>query len=353
MDSTFSVGELKFYLKALNKIHDLKIINTTASMFARINASRLDAITTIARVLTHAAAVGGNFNGIAVNTIPRETNFATTFAANRNDNFTGMVTDATAANIAGDSKAQVKTSLDAVNAILTATATVDPNASKIKTYISSILPQHNDTLHNANTDTTINQCYAQLRAILNMYDIFYKNFDNWVNAAYQAKLTKLLKNYISVGINLLHAVNGLDNTILMNDVVSNLKSTAYITTRDLANTVGSLSYVNKTGELKYLSFPAATMKLFDKNYEYRFNTTVVRNLFFITNLNRVLRLLFEKTLTYSRNVIKHGLEFTNPSLTEYGQFPMLPNETYGSKQNNSLDRYARGDKPTDFHDSSI
>ena len=129
------------------------------------------------------------------------------------------------------------------------------------------------------------------------------------------------------------------------------KSARYLT--DRAANGGSLSYVGKDGQVHHIGFPAATMVLFDKNYEYRFNTTVVRNLFFITNLNRVLRLLFEKTLTYSRNVIKHGLEFTNPSLTEYGQFPMLPNETYGSKQNNKLDRYARGDKPTDFHDSSI
>lgn len=115
---------------------------------------------------------------------------------------------------------------------------------------------------------------------------------------------------------------------------------------------GQLSYV-KNDKIHYLSFPNNIMKLFDKNYEYRFNTTVIRNLFFITNLNRVLRLLFEKTLTHSRNVIKHGLEFTNPSLTEYGQFPMFPNETFDSKQNNNLSRYSRGDKPQDFHDSAI
>ena len=115
---------------------------------------------------------------------------------------------------------------------------------------------------------------------------------------------------------------------------------------------GQLSYV-KNNEIHYLSFPNNIMKLFDKNYEYRFNTTVIRNLFFITNLNRVLRLLFEKTLTHSRNVIKHGLEFTNPSLTEYGQFPMFPNETFDSKQNNNLSRYSRGDKPQDFHNAAI
>ena len=115
---------------------------------------------------------------------------------------------------------------------------------------------------------------------------------------------------------------------------------------------GQLSYV-KDDKIHYLSFPSKTMALFDKNYEYRFNTTVIRNLFFITNLNRVLRLLFEKTLTHSRNVIKHGLEFTNPSLTEYGQFPMFPNETFDSKQNNNLSRYSRGDKPQDFHDATM
>lgn len=134
------------------------------------------------------------------------------------------------------------------------------------------------------------------------------------------------------------------------ELMSTAKSSRYT---QIMNVAGgkSLSYVDKDGQLQFLTFPQATMALFDKNYEYRFNTTVVRNLFFITNLNRVLRLLFEKTLTHSRDVIKHGFEFTNPSLTEYGQFPMFPNETLGSKQNNGFARYSRQDDSKDFYNT--
>jgi hypothetical protein len=129
------------------------------------------------------------------------------------------------------------------------------------------------------------------------------------------------------------------------------KSQTYTRRTADANFNHVLSYVDKSEELKYLEFSNDNMQAFDRAYAYRFNSYIVRNLFFITNINRVLRQVFEKELTGSREVIKHGYELANAGLTEYGNYPMKPNETYPSKQGNGLSRLANSDNYNSFYSS--
>ena len=83
-------------------------------------------------------------------------------------------------------------------------------------------------------------------------------------------------------------------------------------------------------------------------FKYRFNTILIRNMIFITNCNRVLRQVFDKELTYSRDVIKHGDGLASASMTEFGSYPMLPNETYGSRRPDGLAAFSSNDKPLAF-----
>ena len=60
---------------------------------------------------------------------------------------------------------------------------------------------------------------------------------------------------------------------------------------------------------------------------YRWNTRVVRNLFFITNLVRLIRLKLNRELTQSRHVIVSSHDAVSANLMEYGTGAFGPNET--------------------------
>ena len=73
-----------------------------------------------------------------------------------------------------------------------------------------------------------------------------------------------------------------------------------------------------------------------RNYEiaglYRWNTRIVRNLFFITNLVRLIRLKLGRELTQNRHVIARSHEAIATDLTEYGLGADGPNETIHARQ---------------------
>ena len=71
----------------------------------------------------------------------------------------------------------------------------------------------------------------------------------------------------------------------------------------------------------------------------RFDTRLVRNLFFITNVLRLVRLKLNRELTQSRSVLTSAHTAVAPGLTEYGTDPFGPNEVYGSTLPNGYDRY--------------
>ena len=62
----------------------------------------------------------------------------------------------------------------------------------------------------------------------------------------------------------------------------------------------------------------------------RFNTRLTRNLFFITNVLRLVRQQLSRELSMSRSVIAKSHDAINPSIMEYGSDPFGPHETYGS-----------------------
>ncbi len=63
----------------------------------------------------------------------------------------------------------------------------------------------------------------------------------------------------------------------------------------------------------------------------RFDTRFIRNMFFITNIVRVLRLKLSRELTQSRNVIVTSHMAVAQGVTEYGADPFTPNEAYDSR----------------------
>jgi hypothetical protein len=71
----------------------------------------------------------------------------------------------------------------------------------------------------------------------------------------------------------------------------------------------------------------------------RFNTTFIRNLFFITNITRIVRLKLNRELSQSRNVIVSSHSAVATSVTEYGTDPFGTDETYDSTRLNGQTRY--------------
>jgi hypothetical protein len=89
----------------------------------------------------------------------------------------------------------------------------------------------------------------------------------------------------------------------------------------------NIAYSNTSGEQK---IKANKLKQIIHNVGYtRFNTNIVRNLFFISNILRIVRLQINREFTQNRNILKSSHFAISPSITEYGI--MNPNEAYSSK----------------------
>jgi len=71
----------------------------------------------------------------------------------------------------------------------------------------------------------------------------------------------------------------------------------------------------------------------------RFNTRFVRNIFFITNVVRVLRLKLNRELTQSRNVLVSSHMSVAAGVTEYGSDPFGPNEVNASNMVTGTSRF--------------
>ncbi len=79
---------------------------------------------------------------------------------------------------------------------------------------------------------------------------------------------------------------------------------------------GALAYVDPGGP----DAPGRISKL-EAVGKARFDTRLVRNLFFITNVQRVLRLRLSQELTEYRNVLVKSHNAVNAGITEYGTIP--------------------------------
>ena len=74
----------------------------------------------------------------------------------------------------------------------------------------------------------------------------------------------------------------------------------------------------------------------------RFDTRFIRNIFFITNVVRILRLKLNRELSQSRNVLVSSHMSVAAGITEYGSDPFGPNEVYNSNMLNGESRYNDG-----------
>ena len=76
----------------------------------------------------------------------------------------------------------------------------------------------------------------------------------------------------------------------------------------------------------------------------RFDTKFVRNIFFITNVLRLVRQKLNRELTQSRNVLVSSHAAVASGLTEYGSDPFTPNESLKSAPVGYTDRFSDRDK---------
>lgn len=91
--------------------------------------------------------------------------------------------------------------------------------------------------------------------------------------------------------------------------------------------------------IRHREFNPTHLKILENIGRLRFDTTIVRNLFFIVNVLRITRLKLNRELTSSRNVIVNSHYAVNPSVTEYGLDPFSSNEIYRSKMSDGQSRY--------------
>ena len=72
----------------------------------------------------------------------------------------------------------------------------------------------------------------------------------------------------------------------------------------------------------------------------RFDLILIRNLFFITNTVRTLRLALNRELTQSRNVVRTSHLAVASGVTEYGIDPFHPDEAWESKIRGTVERFS-------------
>ena len=65
----------------------------------------------------------------------------------------------------------------------------------------------------------------------------------------------------------------------------------------------------------------------------RFDTHIVRNMFFISNILRIIRLQINREFTQNRNILKNSHFAISPTITEYGI--NSPNEAFNSNFNDA------------------
>jgi hypothetical protein len=93
------------------------------------------------------------------------------------------------------------------------------------------------------------------------------------------------------------------------------------------------SITDKDGKfiIRHREFGEKMFNIIENIGRLRFDTTFIRNLFFIVNVLRVTRLKLFRELNHSRDVVASTHRAVTQGLTEYGLDPFNPNEIYTSK----------------------
>jgi hypothetical protein len=131
--------------------------------------------------------------------------------------------------------------------------------------------------------------------------------------------------------------------ILDNNAVGGFRQ---IATAAIARKQGnmSLSYLTyntttKTTEIMRPPIPANFLNYLQLIGKTRFDTYLVRNLVFITNLNRVLRLKLNRELTQNRAAVVSSHTALAMGITDYGQDPFDANDVLASTTRSGRTRY--------------
>jgi hypothetical protein len=118
------------------------------------------------------------------------------------------------------------------------------------------------------------------------------------------------------------------------------------------NIYGALTYIGEPDDdddpasgLKQVQMgvnAAAKLEMLNAIGKHRFDTRFVRNLFFISNVQRVMRLKLNQELTQYRNVLVNDHSVINPGVTEYGS---LPSANFSSR---NLARFGSANETTTY-----
>lgn len=129
--------------------------------------------------------------------------------------------------------------------------------------------------------------------------------------------------------------------------------------RPEANMYGALTYLSQpdatdlTGSTAVKSVQlgnraVARLQALEQVGKARFDTRIVRNLFFITNIQRLMRLKLNQELTQYRNVLVSNHGVVNPGVTEYGYMTSAATPSklreYGPGNETSQDRLYDNDR---------
>jgi hypothetical protein len=131
-------------------------------------------------------------------------------------------------------------------------------------------------------------------------------------------------------------------TEAFNSITANIANdTTNITWRVRGN--NSLYVLNSEGTSDSIQKVELTPPQALKNLEnigmMRFNTRFVRNLFFITNLTRILRLKLNQVLTQDRGLVVNAHSALAAGVMEYGAYPFNPNEVNSTKYPDGSERF--------------
>jgi len=201
------------------------------------------------------------------------------------------------------------------------TAAVNARVLDANTALVALLPA--DNVNNTLVDGTVAQSAAfvagaVLERVFNVYG---------TSAAFTAVLANTLKAQETALVNNILANPNVQRLVVQTaDRGGNTVLTYIKNTDDAANTTahGYGAPVVKTVTVE------ASLERLEGIAQSRFDTRFVRNLFFITNVVRLLRLKLNRELTQSRNVVVSSHYAVASGITEYGADPFGVNQVLGT-----------------------
>lgn len=125
-------------------------------------------------------------------------------------------------------------------------------------------------------------------------------------------------------------------TKFVNSIISYTPDSTPIWTAETGRSASIISFLTAPDQMDNSAVTEVTLKSQQQKIylecigKMRFDTKIVRNMFFINNVLRLVRLRLNRELTHSRNVIVGSHYAIAPGITEYGIDPFRPNSTFGS-----------------------